>query len=413
MKRLIALMICFALALSLFACGGSREADERLPKAFGIIKNGTALEKYARKNESAAFTRGDFESALGSPITYITVTELPDPADGVLMFRGAGIIKGQTVPAEQLNYLRFVPNAETESAGFGFSSDAANWKTAVRCVITLRDSDNLAPVGGDSEVFTVEGIACEGKLEYYDPDGDEVAVNVVSYPRNGSVEITSDGKLFYSPNEGFTGKDKLVYTVSDRFGAESGEVACSITVAENPSGIKFSDMLDDSAHLAAQQMCAADVMTYRYAAGEYVFEPETEVDRVDFLVMLMCAAGLADSVRAVADTVATDDAGLSSGLKGFIAAAADKGLIKLDSGAFRPRSAILMGEAAAMTAAALSIPAYKTANADGSDEITPVLSALRREGIIDPADDPAKPLTRRDCAVMLYRATEYLKTNVG
>ena len=138
-------------------------------------------------------------------------------------------------------------------------------------------------------------------------------------------------------------------------------------------------MANDPSHIYAQQMCEDEIMTYKYADGEYVFNPDGEVSRIDFLVMLMCAGDMDGSVTAVADTAAADDGGLSSGLKGFLAAASAKGIVKLDSGVFRPKSAITCEEAADMAASTLAIPAL-SATDKGSES---AVSKLMKLGIFD------------------------------
>ena len=409
MKRLIAAAMCLILLFALTACSSGNTADdgERLPKAFGIIKNGTKLEKHGKKNESTPFDESEFESALGSDMTYITVTELPESDDGVLMFRGAGVIKGQTLPASQLNYLRFVPTNDSEKGIFDFTCDAKGWiGTTLTCAITLAESDNIAPVAADSAMVTLSGVKCSGKLQMTDPDGDDVTVSILTYPKKGETEIMPDGTVYYTPDDGFTGRDQLTYMLTDKYGAVSDKATVTITVNANESGIFFADMQDDPAHLAAISLCADNVMTYKYVDGEYVFDPDGEIKKIDFLVMTMCAAGLSDSVNAVADSVISDDNGLSSGLKGFLATAADKGIITLDNGAFHPNASITYSEAGAMVAAALSIPAFETAGTVGGEN--DVISALKREGIIDEDSPHEGGLTRRECALMLYNANAYI-----
>jgi len=48
-----------------------------------------------------------------------------------------------------------------------------------------------------------------------DPDGDTLSLASVAQPANGQATITSDGRLSYTPNDGFTSTDSFTYTVSD------------------------------------------------------------------------------------------------------------------------------------------------------------------------------------------------------
>ena len=77
-----------------------------------------------------------------------------------------------------------------------------------------------------------------------------------------------------------------------------------------------------------------------------------------------------------------------------------------DTGAFHPNASITYSEAGAMVAAALSIPAFETAGTVGGENA--VMSALKREGIIDEDSPHEGGLTRRECALMLYNANAYI-----
>lgn len=48
-----------------------------------------------------------------------------------------------------------------------------------------------------------------------DPEGDEIAIQGMTQGSKGSVEITTDGKLLYTPAKNFKGNDSFNYTVSD------------------------------------------------------------------------------------------------------------------------------------------------------------------------------------------------------
>lgn len=194
--------------------------------------------------------------------------------------------------------------------------------------------------------------------------------------------------------------ESVVFRAADKFGASSPEATLEIEVAANASGLKFADMDGDPAHLGAVKLCENEVMTYKSQNGEYVFEPDGEVARIDFVVMLTCAAGESGSVRASAQTEAADGGTLSSGLKGYLAFACENGFVKLENGGFRPYEAITAGEAAQMTALLLRLPE------SGSDPC----ALLKRAGITGSLPEADKKLDRRTCALLLYGAAEYADT---
>lgn len=400
MKKMIA-AICLLLVCALVsacAAGGGEEdrSAGRTPRAFGILQRGTTVEKRACKGESVVFSRTDIEPAVGSGFGFIALTALPDPLEGVLTYCGESVIRGQTLPAAQLGSLRFIPAAGSSGGEFGFTCDSPGWENSeLRCRITLGAGENLPPVANGAHLRTVAGVQSTAALRFADPEGDECTVKVISYPKNGGILVDSAGKATYTPAPGFTGSDKMVFSLVDRFGAESLPCALEITVDENRSGVVFSDMLSDPAHLHAQRLAEREIMTYKQIGGDYVFEPDLPVTRMDFLVMLMCATGRADSVAAVADSAAADDAGLSSGLKGFISAAAAQGVIALENGEFRPGEAITVDEAAAMTAAATGLAVKGSENA---------FDLLVRAGMLEIARPGGEKLDRRTCAELLYGA---------
>lgn len=49
----------------------------------------------------------------------------------------------------------------------------------------------------------------------YDPDGEELAAEIVQPPQHGVVDLKPDGSFTYNPAEGFVGQDEFVYQAID------------------------------------------------------------------------------------------------------------------------------------------------------------------------------------------------------
>ena len=64
-----------------------------------------------------------------------------------------------------------------------------------------------------------------------DVDGDELTINEVNNPTNGSVELDTDGNVLFTPNPNFNGIASFDYTVSD--GTDTATATVEVTV--NPS----------------------------------------------------------------------------------------------------------------------------------------------------------------------------------
>jgi len=414
MKKTILTVIALLMCLALVSCqGGQEQEQEDIPPAFSLLQRQTTLSKHSQKGESASFSSSELESLLGEKPTCITITELPEKQSGTLVFNGVAVTKGQTLPVRSLEYLKFLPNNETESVFFSFTCDSESYKgTPLRCEIVFGDGINSPPVALDSAISTVAGISCSGSLSINEPNGDEYKVNVITYPTDGFIEIGETGDIVYTPNSDFSGNDSLVYTVTDKFGAVSQRATLSIKVEENESGICFADMADNENHLYAHRMCRDNIMVYRYEDGEYRFDPEVKVTKVEFLVMLMALSGQDTDILAVADSVITDDNNLSSGLKGYISTAVEKGFIKLDNGSFSPNEIITVADAAYMIASVLKLPGVdsESVSSGESDKTFASLLAATNAGIFDTAE-PTQTITKSECAEILCRIDDYMTEN--
>lgn len=76
---------------------------------------------------------------------------------------------------------------------------------------------NTAPVAvTDTAVLPAkEAILIDVLGNDWDPDGDNLSVSFVAQGAKGSVQITSDGRLLYTPAKSFKSSDSFSYTISD------------------------------------------------------------------------------------------------------------------------------------------------------------------------------------------------------
>ncbi len=417
MKRPIAMILSIFLMFFLVSCsGGSENITENTfdrPPAFSILQKQLTLAKHGEKGETATFKKDEFKKLVGEELTYIKVSSLPEAGIGTLIYKGASVTLGQTIPAESLEYLKFIPNGEIEFASFGFSCDAKSFNGKdINCEITFTDEKNLAPVVSDSTIKTVSGIGCEAKLDINEPNGDTFTVNVITYPRDGEIQIGNDGEIVYTPSPDFSGKDTLVYTVTDCFGEVSSRATLAITVEKNENNIFFADMEGNANHLSAYRVCSQDVMVYRVTDGKYYFDPDSAVTKIEFLVMMMNALELDADIAAVADSAISDDSALSSGLKGYLSAANEQNLIKLSNGAFSPFNNVTVADAAYMVSAALKLPdiGSESVEAGTQDRTLASILAANKAGFFE-SSDPSHTLSKQETAAVLCRLIDYKKDN--
>jgi hypothetical protein len=94
---------------------------------------------------------------------------------------------------------------------------------------------NQAPIVIDQSVITNEDgpITINVLQGSSDPDGDDISVVRFTASQNGTVSDKGNGRLTYTPNAGFSGRDSFVFTVSD--GNLESSAAVTITVLAKPA----------------------------------------------------------------------------------------------------------------------------------------------------------------------------------
>lgn len=394
-------------------------ASNDISPAIGFLRNTTTLDKCSVEGKTVNFTQNDFTDTIGTKFEYIVVNTLPE--GGVLTLNGIQVISGQTIPVSSLEYLKFIPGTSAKkTCTFNFSTRANGWEdTEVPCVINILENTNFSPVASDVSLSTLQDVSVYGNLTVVEPDNDNISYKIVKFPRNGYARIRADGSIVYTPEAGYTGTDSLVYTASDKYGNISKEANVEIKVLKNESGIIFEDLKKSDNHLAAIKMAQKNIMTYSYDNGVYAFNPEKQVTKVDYLVMLMCAAKLDENLTAVADTDFLDDNKLSAGRKGYLAKALELGIVNLGKGIFNPLDTITKAEAAVMTAKALSLPELTARQTFVDVKEVPqwassAVASSTNLGIFVSEKgyfSPKKQLTRGEVAVVLSNVLDYMETN--
>ncbi|PKM63375.1 MAG: hypothetical protein CVU97_00095 [Firmicutes bacterium HGW-Firmicutes-21] len=417
MKLLKFFIFCTFIAVLLVL--GASAASGDISPAIGYLRSTTTLDKCSIGGETVSFSQTDFAQTIGTKFDYIVISSLPE--DGVLTLNGIKVLSGQTIPVSSLNYLKFIPDSKAaKTCKFTFTTRAAGWEdTEVPCVINVLESINFSPIATDGSLTTIQNVTAYGSLTVVEPDDDDLTYKIVKFPRNGHARIGGDGSIIYTPREGYSGSDNLVYTATDKYGNLSGEATVSIKVEKNQSGILFEDLKTSPTHYSAIKMAEKGIMTYTQENGAYIFTPDEKVTRIDYLVMLMTATELDKNLTAVTDTAFLDDSKLSAGRKGYLARALSLGLVDLGQGIFKPLDPITKAEAAVMTAAALSLPELAAKQtfvdiAEVPDWAFTAVASATNVGLF--AGDkgyfsPNKVLTKSDVAVVLSKALDYIDAN--
>lgn len=355
MKKILTVIMAFSLLLSI---GISVCAFDVSP-AIDILREKTSFIKCALNGTDASFKKDDFTNVIGTDFDYITITKIPEKESGALKISGVEIIDGQSIIAESLDLLKFVPtssNLET-SPQFTFTVSAESWQGKdITCNINYLSSVNYAPIANSFDMKTVKNISVYSEIDVYDPDNDKLSFKVGSYPSFGSIEINeSISRITYTPEKDFTGSDIFTVYAEDIYGNKSNEAKIYVNVDSDTDNITFGDMTKSNLHYAAIALSQNNIMTYSQKGGEYYFSPDEEVNKIDFTVMLLCASRLNDGIKEVKDTEFIDDSNLSSGRKAYLKRALDVEIIDIGDRRFNPTETITTTEAKSMVAKSLGL----------------------------------------------------------
>ncbi len=331
-------------------------ASSPLTPALNIISANFDMAKSGLTGHSPVFSRDDFCRALNlSSIESLTVLSLPEASNGRLLLGTTAVSVGQRISGANLDALVFSPasNEKTVSS-FDFTVDDRGY--TLTCAIYMLNKVNASPTvahaaGITLDVDTHSNTPAFGKLSAHDPEGDALRFDIVSYPTHGVLMLTDteSGEYVYLPEGGYAGRDRFSYVARDKYGNYSASATVSLKVTRASTSIVYSDMITDPAYNAALTLTENGIMSGNQKGETWVFEPNTEVTRVDFTVMAMKAAGITDLPSSV--TGFADDADISSSALPYIAAAKQLGYIdgtKNDDGelCFMPNEKISRAEAA-------------------------------------------------------------------
>ncbi len=277
-----------------------------------------------------------------------------------------------------------------------------------------------APVARELEIHTYKNIPYRTQFLSTDYEGDDVTYALKQEPKRGSVEI--DGANFtYTPLNGKTGTDSFTYVAIDTEGNESAPATVTVTISKVKSDVTYSDMEENPAAAAAQQLAETGIFTGCRIGEKFFFEPDRTVSRSEFLAMTMEAAGVA--AMAVTMTGFCDDSSIPVWAKAYASAGLSSGVVQgsetADGIAFRGEDPITYNEAASVLDRVLSVrdvdlkswytdreavPSW-AAQAVGNMEAEQVLAA----GSFG-SSTLENPVTRAAAAQMLVAAQDLLKS---
>lgn len=414
-----------AMALALLLLTGAGAVTASAVGSFGggvaVLAEETGMIKGAVRGETVRFSATDFKQAMGlRRFEGITVATLPEAEAGVLYFADQPVAAGTTVPRASLASLSFVPkDGGVREAAFTFTCAEYAGGAEVDCVIRFAEKLNKAPtvtdVAASRAVSTYRDLCAEGTLCATDPEGDALEYLIVSYPAHGTLSVLDSayGDFRYTPVAGYTGRDSFTFVVRDVFGNYSAPAEVSVTV-EPRATLRYEDLSGLAVSLPAIALGEENIMVGTMVGDGMYFSPDETLDRGEFLVMAMKAAGVAPR-RGLVHTVFDDDGKIPAGIRPYAATAQEAGYVHgtlSDEGlVFAAEETISRGEAAVILARILKVKQPTGATLSYGDEEMPsrvreATLALSAAGIYPRTEDgllaTASPLTRAAAAEMLY-----------
>ena len=423
MKKRIISSFCFLVIMlaGIFAASSAASAANvsepmAASHALHLIADDSSMAMAGIKGGRITFDAEDFARAMNlSSVECITITEAPPITDGELLI-GRTVVNGnQTVSKENISLMTYSQKSDTgASSYFKFRCDGSPYE--IKCELYMLDSANCAPTLSTAseltlDVSTHKNVKLFGKLSAYDPEGDDIRIEIVSYPKRGTLIMTdaSEGTYTYAPSENFTGEDSFVYVARDKYGNYSASKTVSLTVRSTAVAVEYEDLLDTRYHNAALTMAEYRIM----GAGEgSLFLPDGTVSREDFLIMAMRSVGMTD-VASASTTPFADTEDMTPTGRAYVSAAYELGYIRgtyVDGKlCYLPNEPITRAEAAVIVANIIdaATPAVTPVFADSDDIPTfakGAVASLGYMGIISDRDGSIMAnadLTRGDAAEML------------
>ena len=148
------------------------------------------------------------------------------------------------------------------------------------------------------------------------------------------------------------GRDSFKYVALDEYGNYSSSREIKLDVESQRSSVVFSDITAGEYHVAAIKLTEKGIMSAHEVDGNYYFYPDSELGRLEYLVMAMKSMNIEVSSNGE-NTVFADDALIPTNLKGYVNTAVKLGIAggKIDSSGnlvFAPNDKITRAEAAVM-----------------------------------------------------------------
>lgn len=381
-----------------------------------LLCGGVLAEEIRISQKSVyCFSAEDFSEAASMDGIYV----VSSPVAGELRCGLRQISTGDVLSCDALSGLTLSPcgqDCEAELRYRPIVNGTLEPEQVIR--VSMFGKEKTVPVCEDGELETYKNIVRIGTLCACDEDGDRLTYQLVRQPKRGTVELHEDGSFTYTPAENKVGKDWFTFTATDPDGQISNEATVKIKIVKPTDAAMYADVDAETAH-TAMWLKEEGIYTGRTISGNLCFEPDGSVNRGEFLVMTMKLLG-ADAEDTVLTSGFADEQATPPWMRPYLVSAFRNGMISgtsADDGVvFRPGAAMTRAEAAVMVQNILNLPVPDTKTVFSSEEnAVPVwaqeaVSALWEAGMQLSQENADQPITRRECAELLYQIYRLMQT---
>ncbi len=381
----------------------SNSAD--LSSGMGILRAKVNLTKTVCSGHTVSFTPEDFSNAAGcSEVEQITVVSVPDPSEGILRFGSLTVFPGQIISARGISSLEYEPVGECGQFTYRLNSDGHETVCRIYCLPEGKE----APTAKSMKLTTVKDVAVFDSIRAENgSDGD--IYEIITQPKRGIINVSSDGNFKYTPSSGHTGVDSFIYRIVDKYGNKSDAATVTVKTEKADTDIVYTDMYGHYAACAAIRLAEKNILVGEQLGDSTVFCPDKSVSRLEFLVMAMKSANYSPDVYSHRKTLFADDSEISPSQKGYVVTACALGIVDdSEQVNFNPDDPITYGEAAMILAKLLEIKSESVSvffpNRFTSDDAVQALADNGFEVYSHPESNDV--MSRADTALLLQKVIE-------
>jgi hypothetical protein len=195
------------------AAGGTAEGEVRI-----VV---------ARPNAPPVARPDVAQLTAGEDVSVAVLANDNDPDGDALALLGIDAPGHGTIQVEAGQAIRYTPQPGFSGIdSFTYTVGDGRGGVSMATVTVSVMSANTPPVTAPDAASTVAGapVTVDVLANDNDPDGDQVELAGLSLPGHGTLSLTPERHVVYTPAPGFVGSDSFTYTVADSRGAKADGV---------------------------------------------------------------------------------------------------------------------------------------------------------------------------------------------